>query len=65
MHFASHKERKEDNPEIVEHFAHLEANGTIIRKKGFKEMDEGRGDRLKPSIKDPPILELKELPAHL
>ena len=58
-------EKEEDDPEIVEHFAYLEANSTVICKKVFEEMDEVRGDKLKPSIEDPPVLELKELPAHL
>ena len=59
------KEREDDKPEITEHFAYLEANGTVDCKKEFERMDDSRRDRLKPSIEDPPILELKELLAHL
>ena len=46
-------------------FAYLEANDNVVWKKEFKEIDDNRGRRLKPSIEDPPILELKELPNHL
>ena len=59
------REIEEDKPEIIEHFAYLEVSGTVVCKKGFEEMKDTRGDRLKPSIEDPPILELKELQAHL
>ena len=56
---------EEDDLEIVEHFTYLEANDTVVRKKRFKETDDNRGKRLNPSIKEPSILELKELPDHL
>ena len=43
----------------------MEANDPMVHKKEFAIMDVSRRDRLKPSIKDPPVLELKELPIHL
>ena len=37
----------------------------MVQKQEFEAMDDSRRDRLKPSIEDLPVLELKELPAHL
>ena len=34
-------------------------------KKEFEAIDDNRGDRLKQSIEDPPVLEFKELPTYL
>ena len=59
------REKEEDKPEMVEHFAYLEANDPMVRKKGFEAMDDSRWGRLKPSIEDPTVLELKELSIHL
>ena len=59
------KEKEENDPNIVEHFAYLEANDTVVHKKGFEEINDSRGKRLKPSIEDPPVLELKELLVYL
>ena len=56
------KEIEEDDPEIIVYFAYLEANNNVIWKKGFKKIGNSRGRRLMPSIEDPPVLELKELP---
>ena len=36
-----------------------------FKKKEFEDINGSKGTRLKPSIKDPPTLEVKELPAHL
>ena len=33
------REKEEDNPEMVEHFAYLEANDPMVQKKEFKVMD--------------------------
>ena len=57
--------KEEDEPKLVKQIAYLEADGTIVWKKEFEEIDGSRRTRLKPSIEDPPTLELKELPDHL
>ena len=36
----------------------------MVHKKGFEKIDDSKGKRLKLSIEDPLVLELKELPAH-
>ena len=59
------KENEGDDPTKVEHVAHLEATEFVVQKKQFKEMDRGTEQRLRPSIENPPILELKTLPEHL
>ena len=59
------KERKEDDPKITVHFACLKANDNMVQKKESEEINDSRGRRLKPSIEDPPVLELKELLDHL
>ena len=59
------REREEDDSKIVKHFAYLEVNDIVVHKKGFKEIIDNKEKRLKPSIEDSPVLELKELPSHL
>ena len=43
----------------------MEATEFVVRKKKFEKIDRGTEQRLRPSIEDPPILELKTLLEHL
>ncbi|CAK7338042.1 unnamed protein product [Dovyalis caffra] len=52
----------EDDPIRVEQVAHLKAIEFMVRNKTFEKIDRGKETRLKPSIEDPPNLELKTLP---
>ena len=58
------KEEEEDDLKIFEQLACLEANGIVVQRKEFEDIDGSRGTKLKPSIKDSLTLELKELPYH-
>ncbi|CAK7349518.1 unnamed protein product, partial [Dovyalis caffra] len=53
------------DPIGLEQVAHLEATEFMVRNKAFEEIDRGKEIRLKPSLEDPPNLELKTLPKHL
>ncbi|CAK7335378.1 unnamed protein product, partial [Dovyalis caffra] len=55
------EEDYEDDPIRVEQVACLEATEFMVRNKAFKEIDRCKETRLKPSIEDPPNLELKAL----
>ncbi|CAK7355684.1 unnamed protein product [Dovyalis caffra] len=54
------EENDGDDPIRVEQVARPEATNFMIRKE-FEEIDIGKEKRLKPSIEDPPSLELKTL----
>ena len=56
---------KEDDSIIIEQVAYSKANKSMIERKEFEEMKRTKEKRLRPSIEDPPILELKKLPYHL
>ena len=59
------REESDNNPCIKEQVAHLEASELMVRKKEFEKIEQSGEKRLKPSVEDPPVLELKVLPAHL
>ncbi|CAK7349517.1 unnamed protein product, partial [Dovyalis caffra] len=54
-----------DDPIRVDQVARLEAIEFMVQNKEFKEIDRAKEKRLKPSIEDPPNLELKTLSKHL
>ncbi|CAK7339879.1 unnamed protein product, partial [Dovyalis caffra] len=56
------EEKDGDSPIRVEQVARLETIEFMIQKKEFEEIDRAKEKRLKPSIEDPPSLELKTLP---
>lgn len=49
----------------MEREEYLEANEPVLRKNKFEEINRSKEARLKPSLKDPPVLGLKKLPNHL
>ncbi|CAK7357606.1 unnamed protein product, partial [Dovyalis caffra] len=62
LYFIQGEDNDGDDPIRVEQVARPEATEFMIRKKKFEEIDRGKEKRLKPSIEDPPSLELKTLP---
>ena len=48
-----------DNLEVEKMLAHLEAGEHITSTSGFEKIDTRSEARLRPSIEEPPVLELK------
>ncbi|CAK7337364.1 unnamed protein product, partial [Dovyalis caffra] len=61
MYIIQGEEDDGDDPITIEQVPRLEATKFMVRNKEFKEIDRGKEKRLKPSIEDPPNLELKTL----
>ncbi|XP_048229310.1 uncharacterized protein LOC125369930 [Ricinus communis] len=54
------------NEQVLEQLEHLLAADVNDEKTdGFVDLDRSGVKKLKPSLEEPPVLELKELPAHL
>ena len=45
--------------------AHLGARDQIVPRSGFEKIETESEARLRPSIEEPPVLELKQLPEYL
>ena len=59
------KEEEENDLELVKQLAYLEANGIVVHRKEFEDINGSKGIRLEPFIENLPTLELKELLDHL
>ena len=59
------EELRKNNAEAMEEIAALLAAEPSQRLKDFEKIERGEEQRLKPSIEEPPTLELKELPGTL
>ena len=55
----------QENSEAEEMIAHLGASEQYALKNNFEKIEPRREARLKPSIEEPPVLELKQLPKYL
>ena len=55
----------QENSEAEEMIAHLGASEQYALKNNFEKIEPRREARLKPSIEEPPVLELKQLPEYL
>ena len=60
-------EEKEDaeDREQKSYTSHLNATDEFTLQSGFKDLGQDKAIRLKDSIKEPPELELKQLPNYL
>ena len=54
-----------DVVEVLEILTHLESKAEFVPQVGMEKISAGEVTRLKPSIEEPPTLELKQLPHYL
>ena len=60
------REREDaDHSEEKSYIEHLDATEEITPQNGFEELEKDKETRLKSSIEEPPVLELKQLPNYL